>query len=131
MAARGGSTMNESVNYWAILTAALANLLIGALWYSPRGFAQASMKYTRRRLVIAFSCAWILSASLSFFIQYAPSPNFLDRIKIGLWIALGIVATSMASHYRFGKRRAKLYFIDVGYSLVAIVVASAILAGWR
>ena len=34
----------ESINIWAVLVAALANFLIGGLWYSPALFGKAWMK---------------------------------------------------------------------------------------
>ena len=35
------------INWWAVLAAAVINMVIGAIWYSPSGFGKPWMKNFR------------------------------------------------------------------------------------
>ena len=56
------------------------------------------------------------------------APGLIDGAVIGLIVGVGFVMTTFAAGYVFEGRPPKLYFINVGYSLVALIVMGGILA---
>ncbi len=127
------------VNYVAVLLAAVAAMVVGALWYGPI-FGAAWMKLVGiskgdinksempKLYGIMFVAALVEAYILSLFIHYAGAVGLLLGAKTGLWAWLGFVATVMIGNYMFAKRPMQLYLIDAGYALVNLLIMGAIIA---
>jgi len=130
-----------SINYWAVLVAALINMAVGAIWYSKPVFAKQWAHLTGRKMdqmgngstsyaitaVAALVQAWILSH----FVAYAGSTTALQGAVTGLWLWIGFVAITQGVNTVFAETRKKLWAINTGYFLVVLVINGALLAAWR
>ena len=134
-----------SINYWAVLVAAIANMALGFIWYSKAVFGKAWMKMLgmtdkkmqeaqkkgmAKILLIAFIGALVMSYVLAHFVDYLEATDIISGIQLGLWLWLGIVAVILLGTILWEGKPLKLYLINAGYWLVTLVVMSVILAIW-
>ena len=133
-----------TVNYTAVLAAAIASMVIGFLWYSPMlfgtmwmeliGTTKEKMEESKKKMgplyagifVAALATAYVLAH----FAAYAQANTIMLGMQTGFWAWLGFVATTMLGNVIFAGKPFKLYLLDVGYHLVSLVVMGAIVAGW-
>ena len=133
------------INYLAVLVAAILNMILGALWYSPSLFGKGwtelmgfKAEDVQRRAggmqkayILTFIASFIMAYALARVMWYAKVESMGGGIMIGLLAWLGFVATTHGANYLFEGRPLRLYSINTGYSLVALVVMGALLAAWR
>ncbi len=130
------------VNYGAVLVAAIVNMVIGFIWYSPGVFGKTWSSLTGKRMedmksragtayagafVTALITAWILAR----FISLANAQTMTRGAVIGFWAWLGFVATTSLADVPFGGRPIKLYYLTNGYYLVSVLIMGALLGMWR
>lgn len=131
------------INLLTVLVAALINMVIGALWYSPVLFAKPwmkligkkeadmNMKGAQKYYLITFVGALVMAYILAHFIIYTNSMNWMKGAQTGFWVWLGFVATTQLPDYLFAGRPLKLYAINSGYYFVSLLLMGALLAVWR
>ncbi len=81
--------------------------------------------------VIPLMVALVMVYVLAMFIHAMHITTPAGGAGLGLLAAIGFVATVFASNYMFGSRPWKLYLIDAGFYLVALVLEGALLGWWR
>jgi hypothetical protein len=138
----------HSLNWFAILVAAVSSMILGFLWYSPLLFAKAwtremgydlndkaKMDEMRKSAGAAYagsSVASLLSAFTLALILHgmrAESLHFGVMASFHIW--LGFVATVQFTGALFAKQSMKLFAINTGYQLVCYLVMGAILVLWK
>ena len=129
------------VNYWAILVGAISNMIVGSVWYSKALFAEQWMKALGKKkeelgspqtaMVVMFIGALVQSYILAHFIAFAGEKTPVGGAKIAFWAWLGFVAVVQLGGSLFEGRPMKLFKINVGYSLVALLIMGAILGAWH
>ena len=132
---------NVSINWLALVAAALINMVIGSIWYSKSGFGKPWAKATGRHpgemangnlgyaLTAAGSLvqAWILVH----FVRYAGALDFISGAEAGFFLWLGFTAITSLVHHVFEGRPWRLWQINVAYFLVVLVINGGLLAAWR
>ncbi len=132
-----------NVNFLAVIVGALLQMILGFLWYGPL-FSKPWMAlqgWTRERMqgpppnpgiyAIPLVVALVMVYVLAVFIHAMHVTTPAGGAGLGLLAAIGFVATAFASNYTFGSRPWKLYLIDAGFYLVALVLEGALLGWWR
>ena len=136
------SEFGVSVNLVAVVIAAVANMAIGFLWYSMSVFGKPWMKLlglTKEDLEkakremgpkygIMVVASLVMACILAGIVGLAGSNTLVGGAKVGFAVWLGFVATIGLNSYIFESKPINLYFINVGYYLVALVVQGVILA---
>ncbi|CAF1400686.1 unnamed protein product [Adineta ricciae] len=140
-----------TVNYGAVATCTLINIILGGLWYSPLLFAKpwaklmgfdlnkmkndpTVQKNAQKGYIISTVCHFIMVIILAYFIQLiSGSSSWFDGMKIGFCCWLGFALTSMLPNHIFSKNEFswKLAAINIGYPMVGASLAGAILGAWR
>jgi hypothetical protein len=128
-------------NLWAVLVSALIQWVLGALWYSllfakpwmaavghtpgekPKGAAVA--------MVSSFIGGIILSFALARMLLWAHAGSWRWGAVIGGICWLGFIAVPLFSQHLYEKRPCKLFVINAGYWLVALLISGVVLAVWR
>jgi hypothetical protein len=130
-----------TLNYLAILVAALSTFIIGGLWYSPavfgkiwmqeNGFTEEGMKNSNMVKIfgLAFVLGLIAAVNLAMFLGEESDP--LMGAFYGFLAGFGWVATFVGTHYLFERKSFKLFLINAGYSIVALTVMGLIIASWK
>jgi uncharacterized protein DUF1761 len=138
----------HSLNWLAILVAAISTMVLGFLWYSPLLFAKAwtremgydpndkaRMDEMRKSAGPAYAGSLVASLISAFTLALilhgmrAESLHFGMMASFHIW--LGFVATVQFTGALFAKQSMKLFAINTGYQLVCFLAMGAILVLWR
>jgi hypothetical protein len=137
---------DPTLNLIPVVIAGVINMLIGALWYSPfflgklwmrsmgktdeemkKGFSGVSMGLV---YVVNTIASLVFAYVLAHIIKFASITTFSDGAKVGFWVWLGFVATTVIPGYMYEGRPKMLYFIFIAYQLISIVVMGGVIAMW-
>ena len=130
-----------SINYLAVLVAALAAYFFGALWYSSVLFGNTWLRALGKSkeelpsptlpMLINFILTFITALGLALLIQGLGIITFLDGILIGLVVAIAFILTNTLSEYLYTGASMKLFWIHAGYRVIYILIMGAILGVWH
>jgi len=137
-------TMNDiglnRINYLAVVVAAAAAMVIGAVWYAPgvfgmqwmalAGFTAPPEESMTQAYALGFVNALIKALILALLIDWMKAGSWLCGALTGLVCWIGFAATVRADAIIFGGRPPGLFWIDGGYDLVSYVVMGAIIGAW-
>ena len=132
------------INYPAVLVAAILHWILGAVWYgiftnkfvelmawTPQQLAEMESKSNTKDLALAFLSSLVLVYVLAHFVQYTKAINLVGGLQTAFWVWLGFIVTSQLATVIFEQRKPGLYLLNIGYQLVACLVAGALLAIWK
>jgi hypothetical protein len=131
-----------SINFWALIVAALIRIALGALWYSPIAFFESWRKTVGldhatvnagigRAVAVDVIGALVMAFVLVHSVIYAEAATLLQGAAIGFWNWLGFVAVVLLSATMHENRPLRYFLINAGYNLIALVLMGAVLAVWR
>ncbi|TMF23739.1 MAG: DUF1761 domain-containing protein [Chloroflexi bacterium] len=125
------------MNWLAIIIAAVANMVIGFLWYGTWAFGRSWMQLSGRGMgqgqqagpmyALTAVAAIVEAITMWWFIGQTGANSGAAGAIIGLYIGLGFVATAMFAEVIFAGRPPRLYAITAGYQVLAAVVQGAII----
>lgn len=133
-----------AINYLAVLGGALANMVLGFIWYGPlfgkewvklMGFSEAKMNEMKKKgmekmYAFVFVGSLVTAYVLAHFVDYTGASSATSGMETGFWTWLGFVATTQLSGFLWEGKPFKLYALNIGYNLVSLTVMGAILAIW-
>ncbi|HXV74365.1 MAG TPA: DUF1761 domain-containing protein [Sphingomonadales bacterium] len=131
------------VNYLAVVSAAIAGMLVGAVWYSPMMFANAWMAENKfgpkdladpkKAMAQSFVATLVLAFGMTIiFMVLAPSPaGWVEGVQWGFALAVLIHGMAGFPNYAFENRSLKLFLIHLGHTAVVMMLMGAILAVWK
>jgi len=130
----------HTLNFWAILVAALSAFLIGGLWYSPvllggawknvNGFGSDSQGAGLKVFILAFMLSLVMAVNLAMFLN-DPKTTLAWGATAGFLAGFGWVAMGIGIVALFERRSLKYVLINGGYLTVALTAMGAILGAWR
>jgi hypothetical protein len=130
----------DSINYFAVIVAALSAFLIGGIWYSvlfakpwmkENGFTEEDLR--KGNMGKIFGGAFILSFIISFVLVLflGPERNAAIGATAGFMAGLFWVATAFGITYLFERKSLKLFLINAGYHVITFTLMGLILGMWR
>lgn len=132
------------INYPAVLVAAILHWILGAVWYgifsnkfvelmawTPQQLTEMESKSSMKELALAFLSSLVLVYVLAHLVQYTKASNLVGGLQTAFWLWLGFVTTTQLATVIFEGRKPGLYLLNIGYQLVACLVAGALLAVWK
>jgi hypothetical protein len=134
---------DPSINLVPVVVAALINIAIGMLWYSPYLFGklwikaqgktpeEISSSNTGIMYVLSTITSLVFAYVLAHVVKFANLNTIALGAQAGFWVWLGFVATTVLPVYLFEHRPKMLYFIYIFYQFVSIPIMGGILALWR
>ncbi len=126
-----------SINYLAVVVAAVVHLLTGLVWYSGRLFGKTWMELTHATLVPA--AKWLplgavghlaIALVLAVLIRFAGGPSLVAGLAIGLLVWIGFIVTLEVGELVWEKIPFRLFLLRAGEHFVALSLAGAILGVW-
>lgn len=136
-----------SINWVAILLGTLAIFIINAIWFGPKTFypvwwkalgkevpgpedQDTSPKTMLRLFGGSFAAALAQAMVLTFAISVASQDSHFGVVTGGIYgFAFGVVAAGASlAHRLFGQQGFKVWIIEVGADVVALVAAGLIIA---
>jgi hypothetical protein len=133
------------INYLAVLVAALAQMVIGGLWYGPlfgktwtklAGITPQMMESAKKKGVAKLYAAQFLGSLvmayvLAHFAFVWGTNDVASAFSLAFWIWLGFIATVALGSILWEGKSTKLYWINTIYSLIGLFVMSLILTFWK
>ena len=132
------------INYPAVLVAGILHWILGAVWYgifsnkfvelmawTPQQLTEMESKSNTKELALAFLSSLVLVYVLAHLVQYTKASNLVGGLQTAFWLWLGFIATTQLATVIFEGRKPGLYLLNIGYQLVACLVAGALLAIWK
>lgn len=134
--------MNVSVNLMAVIAAAVANMIVGFIWYSMPVFGKPWMKLlgmtkddlekAKKSMGPKYGVMVIASLVMAYVLAHILAianvgTDLAMALQGAFWVWLGFVATIGLNGVIFENRPINLYLINVGYYLVSLLVMSAVL----
>lgn len=134
------------INIWAVFAAALANMVLGFLWYAPSSslgrawmkemgidpskMTEAQKKGMGKNYAIALVGAVVMAYVFAHVLDFAQADSIAEGFQGAFWMWLGFIATVGVGMVLWEGKSWKLYGITMGYYLVALLIESAILVSW-
>lgn len=134
----------SDINWLAILVAAIAYFMLGAVWYSkalfgakwaavvgldmtdPNKSKGMAKMMTGTFVLILIACMGIAMLVTRMDLSVLPS-----ALKLGLITGICFATTAVSISFIYESRPTALYFIDCGYHLAGHLIAAIILVLWR
>ncbi len=135
-----------NVNILAVVVAAVATFLLGAVWYSPVLFAKQWMHahgYTPEKVedmkkkgmvrayAVAGVCYVVMAYVLALLASYTQAASFGQGLWLGFLAWLGFAATLGLTANMFSDKPVAVWVIDAGYQLAYLLVMGVIVSVWR
>ncbi len=132
-----------SINYWAVLVATIASMVIGSLWYGPV-FGKAWMKLMKfspkdikkmrlspaQAMSMGFVATLVMSFVLAHFVDYVGATTIGTAAQLAFWLWLGFSAPLLLGSFLWENKPFKLWVLNAAHRLVEMIVMAAILAVW-
>ena len=131
-----------TINHWAVLVAALFNLVLGAIWYSPAlfytawkretGLSDEDLKKANPLILygLGFLLAYVMSYNMAFFLGDA-NTDWLWGLTAGFLAGFGWAGAIFAVIALFERKSWRYIAINGGYIVVYLSGVGFILGIWR
>ncbi len=124
------------INVLAVIVAAIASMIIGMVWYGPlfgkKWMALAGLKMPKDMkmpmmpMVMQFVASLVMLGILAYFVSWGPV-TLMGALTIAFMAWLGFIAATNISSVAFENKPVELYLINIGGSLVTVLVGAAII----
>ena len=125
------------MNWLAVIIAALANMVIGFLWYGNWAFGKSWVQLSGRTMGqgeqqgplygLTIVGAIVQAIAMAWFAAQTGTVSGSAGALLGLFVGLGFIAPAMFADVLFAGRPPRLYAITAGYQVLAAVVQGAII----
>ncbi len=135
---------NIMINWWAVLAAAVVNMVVGSIWYGPlfgklwqglMGFTPESMKNMKlsapQAMAMGFVTALVMAYVLAHFVVIAGAVDATHAFELAFWIWLGFMLPLCAGSYIWEGKPAKLFVLNAAEALVALFLMALVLVMWQ
>jgi hypothetical protein len=131
-----------TINWFAVIVAALSNFVIGGLWYSPMLFGNVWMEennFTDDKLKksnmpkifgLTFLFSLVMALNLAMFLNDAGTTASWGAIA-GFLAGFGWAAMSIFIIGQFERKTTRYMLIHAGYVTVSFVVMGIVIGMWR
>lgn len=137
--------MDITVNYLAVLAAAVASMALGFLWYSPyvlgkpwmklKGYSEASLKEEQKKMgplyglsfVVALITAYVLTHVMAMAMNFYHYDPVMTGLTAGFWVWLGFMMPVQTTATIFGDKKWSLLGIDTGFQLASILLMGIVI----
>jgi hypothetical protein len=135
-----------NVNILAVIVAAVATFILGAMWYSPMLFAKQWTQahgYTPEKLeelkkrgvtrayAVSVLCYLVTAYVFALLASYTQATSLAQGLWLGFLTWLGFAATIGLTANMFSENPIAVWVIDAGYQLAYLLLMGVILSVWR
>ena len=136
--------MPITINIWAVLAAAVVNMVVGYFWYRPlfgkmwkslMGFTDESIKSMKlsqtQSMGLGFVTSLVTAYVLGYFVVLLNTTGLGGAWQLAFWIWLGFLATTTAGSFIWEGKPLKLFVLNVAGQLVALFLMAVVLVFWK
>lgn len=136
----------SEINLLAVLVTGVAAMIVGGLWYSPVLFGNLWMKLSgitkeqieeakKKGMAVSYLAnfigALVMSYILAAFIVNLNLQTITEALFISFLIWLGFFVTIALHAVLWEGKSLKLFWLNIAYLLVMILVSGVILVSWK
>ena len=135
----------QTVNFWAVLVAAIVNMVVGSLWYGPlfgkmwkdlMGFTEESMKNIMKLTPAYSMCMGLITALVMAYVlghfSLLTNASGLDGAwQLAFYVWLGFTATISAGGFIWEGKPFKLFILNISGQLVSLFLMAIVLVLWK
>ncbi len=135
----------SSINYLAVLVAAIASFGLGALWYSGVLFGKSWQKelgftdeYLKEgNMAVTFGTSFVMMFIMALGMAMLVNGHgeneidWMSGMMHGLYVGVFFVGTSIAINLLYQRKSFKLWAIDALYQILFLAIMGAILGAWQ
>jgi hypothetical protein len=131
----------SDINIFAVILAAIVNNVISALWYSKAFFGSRwahahrfdinSLKPTPWHFAGSFAVSFVIALVLSGMVHSYGILGIRPGLTVAFFVWLGFIVTTQFSGVIWARKPLEAYLIDIGGSLVSLMVMMFILVAWQ
>ena len=133
------------INYWAVLLATLASMVIGSIWYTPKVFGNRWAKLAKVELpttnvgawlplllsvVLSFLLAWVLAGAVTIAWAFYGGGFLWAAIVTAVTLWAGFTAGRIIVHDSFEGRPTNLTVLNIAHELVTVLAMAIIIGVW-
>ncbi len=137
--------MLPEINYWAVIVATLATMVVGSIWYTPKVFGNYWMKKAGvtpsgrmsdavgpivTTVLVSFVTAWVLAGAAYLAWDFYGGGFLWSTIVTAIVLWAGFTAARFITHDAFDKRPSGLTMLTIAHELVTILVMAVIIGVW-
>jgi hypothetical protein len=131
------------INYFAVIVAAILNMVVGAIWYGPMLFAKQWMTVNNinpedmkdvnpapmyaQSIVVTVVSYFVLAIAMNI----TGTATIPSGMSVAFWLWLGFIAPVQYTANLFSSKKVTAFFIDTGYQLITMLIAGGLIAVWR
>jgi len=129
------------INWLAVIVVAIIYTFIIFFWYYPPIFGNTWLKLVRkegvdkskivRETIIMVFTSFVSVLILEILMDLTGMHDIISALLISFLVWIGFIAMVAVNQNIFNDRGVKLFFIEYGAYLVALLVAGIILAVWQ
>jgi uncharacterized protein DUF1761 len=135
-----------NVNILAVIVAAVATFVLGAMWYSPilfakqwtqaHGYTPEKLEEMKKRGVtrayaVSVLCYLVMAYVFALLASYTQATTLAQGLWLGFLAWLGFAATIGLTANMFSEKPIAVWVIDAGYQLAYMLLMGIILSVWR
>ncbi|BDZ39704.1 DUF1761 domain-containing protein [Microbacterium suwonense] len=133
------------INYWAVLIATVASMIVGAIWYA-RGvmgarwakLADVDLDKPSRgvlwpmitTVIVTFITAWVLAGASSIAWHFYEGSYFWASLVTAVMLWAGFTAARLITHDAFEGRSTKLTTLNIAHELITVLVMAVVIGVW-
>jgi hypothetical protein len=133
--------MFEGLNALPIIAAIIADQAIRALWYSQflfgnywmneRGITMVDIKTPGKAMALGVVSSAIMAVVLAIVLLELNVTTVDGAIETAFLLWLGFVATTNFMRVAFEEVKPTVYFLQIAYHLIGMIVMAIILVSWK
>lgn len=130
-----------TIDFLAVLIAALSSVVLAFLWYHPKVFGSAWMRLAgitpelaergKRRMPLMMALALVSNLIVAYVMSYFSIAwgvfDWIGAVELGFWCWLGFAAPPMLGQVLWEQKSFKFYLINAIFWLVSFIVMALIL----
>lgn len=136
--------MDFTINYLAVLAAAVAAFVIGFLWHGPlfgkqwikmMNIPQSEVDAMQAKgmgpmlphMIAAFAQQLVVAFVVAHLADKLGIPNLTAAVGLAVLLWLGFIATTLLNGVLWEKRKMNLYLFNITYHLVSLIAIAVII----
>lgn len=133
--------MDVSLNYVAVLLAAVSGIVVGSFWYGPlfgkpwvalMGFTPADMEKAKAKgmgkvMAMGLLIQLVMAYVVAHFVALLGITDMAGALQFSFWAWLGLIATGQMNNVLWEGKPFKLFAIHTGHSFVGLAAMALIL----